>query len=286
MSNDATNSSSSHFPPLAPIPTVAAAGVCTRCGAPLKGSYHLIDETVACAKCRYAAEAEHASGGFGRAFMYGIGAAIVGAIGYYLFVTATGMEWGLITALVGIGVGQAVRIGSRSRGGRKFQFLALVLAYLAMGGAYLPIGAKEFMKGWEESAASRKAQGLSSTKASTSPAAEEQVAPGEPTSDSAAGASDDGVASEEPATAPPTPATKKVEPPKAGAGMILLGLAVILLGGIVALFAMPILVAVSSPLSGLIMAFALIRAWRQNAGEPTQLRVAGPFRIGAPQIAR
>lgn len=285
MSTDATNSSSSHFPPLAPIATVAAAGVCTRCGAPLRGSYHVVNENVACAKCRYAAEAEHASGGFGRALMYGVGAAIAGAIGYYLFVSATGMEWGLITALVGIGVGQAVRVGSRSRGGRKFQLLALVLAYVAMGGAYLPLGAKEFMKGWEQAeSASRTGKNPTGARASTS-AAEESVSPEPAISAGGATASDEPAAGEESAATPATAAPKKGGERKVGAGMIALGLGAILLGGIVALFAMPILVAASSPLSGLIMAFALIRAWRQNAGAPSELRVAGPFRLGAPQIA-
>lgn len=282
MSTDATSSSSSHFPPLTPIATVAAAGVCTHCGAQLRGSYHVVNEAVTCANCRYAAEAKHDSGGFGRAFLFGAGAAVVGAIGYYVFVRATGMEWGLITAFVGIGVGQAVRAGSRARGGRKFQVLALVLAYLAMGGAYLPFGAQGFMEGMKNGR----------TAVETSPSAEHAATAAAPasgdllSSDSAAATAEESEASD-PGTTPaaaPTP-RKSAAAPKVGGGIIALGVAVILVGGVLALFAMPVIVAVTSPISGLIMCFALIRAWKQNAGVATELRVAGPFRLGTPPSA-
>lgn len=286
MSTDANRASSSHFPPLSPISTVAEAGVCTHCGTALRGSYHVINETVACAKCRYAAEEKQASGGFGRALLYGIGAAIVGAIGYYLFVSLTGLEWGLITALVGVGVGQAVRIGSRSQGGRKFQLLAVVLAYLAMGGAYLPLGVKEFAKGWSQGAAAdERAAAVHAPDASTaSTASREQAAAGESNaSGDAANASDDSTALTTPATSSRALASAKGRKPQVNGGILALGFAAIVLAGILALFAMPILVALGSPISGLIMVFALIRAWRQNVGVATeQVRVAGPFRLGTP----
>jgi hypothetical protein len=211
MSSDATsNRAASQFEPLT-FETSAAPGAasCHKCGTALRGSYHMINERMACGPCRFAAE-EQLSGGTGavglaRAVVFGAGAAILGAAGYYAFVKLTGVEWALITAFVGLGVGMAVRIGSRGHGGRKFQGVAVGLTYLAMSGAYMPFILPAL--------ASR---------------------------------------------------------PNAGA----ITPAVILKW----LFEMPIVIGVANPISGLIIAYALYRAWKSNAaGVP--LTVSGPFRL-------
>ena len=144
MSSDATsNRAGSQFEPLS-FETSAAPGAatCQKCGTVLRGSYHMINERMACGPCRFAAEEQLNSGtgatGLARAVVFGAGAAVVGAAGYYAFVRLTHIEWALLTALVGLGVGMAVRIGSRGHGGRKFQGVAVALTYLAMSGAYLP----------------------------------------------------------------------------------------------------------------------------------------------------
>jgi hypothetical protein len=97
---------------------------------------------MSCGPCRFAAEEQLRGGtgavGLARAVVFGAGAAVVGAAGYCGFVKMTGIEWALITAFVGLGVGMAVRIGSRGHGGRKFQGVAVALTYLAMSGAYMP----------------------------------------------------------------------------------------------------------------------------------------------------
>ena len=198
MSTDATNKGSSFAPLTFDASASPGEAACSMCKAPLRGSYHTVNDAVTCANCRYSAEAKHGAGAFPRALLFGAGAAVAGAIGYYAFVRFTGVEWGLITGLVGIGVGQAVRIGSRNRGGRNFQILALALAYLAMSGAYSFFGRAE----------------------------------------------------------------------------------VDIVTKITALATIPLYVAMASPISGLIMAFALLRAWKQNAGVASELRVGGPFRLG------
>jgi len=144
MSSDATsNRAGSQFEPLT-FETSAAPGAatCSKCGTVLRGSYHMINERMACGPCRFAAEEQLSGGagaaGFARAIVFGAGAAIIGAAGYYAFVKLTNVEWALITALVGLGVGMAVRVGSRGQGGRKFQLVAIGLTYLAMSAAYMP----------------------------------------------------------------------------------------------------------------------------------------------------
>jgi len=213
MSSDATsNRAGSQFEPLT-FETSAAPGAasCHKCGAVLRGSYHMINERMSCGPCRFAAEEQLSGGtgmaGLGRAIVFGAGAAIVGAAVYYAFVKITGFEWALITAFVGLGVGMAVRIGSRGHGGRKFQVVALVLTWLAMGGAYLPF-----------------------------------MLAGVPTADTSQ-----------------------------QSGLVIGAM-------IIGLFTLPVVVGVASPISGLIIAYALYRAWKSNAaGIP--LTVSGPFRL-------
>lgn len=155
MSSDATSSrTGSQFEPLT-FETSAAPGAasCQKCGTTLRGSYHMINERMSCGPCRFAAE-EQLSGGTGmagvaRAIVFGAGAAVLGAAGYYAFVKLTNVEWALLTALVGLGVGMSVRIGSRGHGGRKFQIVALALTYLAMSAAYMPFIVAELTTGPE-----------------------------------------------------------------------------------------------------------------------------------------
>ena len=155
MSSDATsNRAGSQFEPLS-FETSAAPGAaaCQKCGTVLRGSYHMINERMSCGPCRFAAE-EQLSGGTGaaglaRAIVFGAGAAVLGAAGYYAFVKLTNVEWALLTALVGIGVGMAVRVGSRGHGGQKFQVVALALTYLAMSAAYMPFIVAELTTGPE-----------------------------------------------------------------------------------------------------------------------------------------
>lgn len=155
MSSDATSDrTGSHFEPLNFEASAApGAATCQKCGTVLRGSYHMINERMACGPCRFAAE-EQLSGGTGaaglaRAVVFGAGAAVLGAAGYYAFVKLTNVEWALLTALVGLGVGMAVRVGSRGHGGRKFQVVALALTYLAMSGAYMPLIVAELTTGPE-----------------------------------------------------------------------------------------------------------------------------------------
>jgi hypothetical protein len=71
-----------------------------------------------------------------RTLLFGLGAAIVGAIIYFAVLKITGLELSLITILIGFMVGTAVMKGSQSRGGRRYQVIAVVLTYLAIGLAF------------------------------------------------------------------------------------------------------------------------------------------------------
>jgi hypothetical protein len=120
---------------------------CAECRGPIVDTYFEADEGVICATCEAritATRASDNSGSFGRAVLFGLASAAAGAAIYFATLAAIGREITAIVLLVGFIVGKAVRIGSRSRGGRRFQWLALGLTYLAIAATYVPFVMKGF----------------------------------------------------------------------------------------------------------------------------------------------
>ena len=72
-----------------------------------------------------------------------IGAAIAGAAIYYAVIAIAHLEIGIVAILIGYMVGWGVRKGAGGRGGRRFQILAVVLTYWAVGLAYSPLAFEE-----------------------------------------------------------------------------------------------------------------------------------------------
>jgi hypothetical protein len=113
---------------------------CTVCATPLVREYHQVNGHAVCETCRSAADAQLTHDGrtsqFLTALFYGIGAAIVGALLYWGFVKVTNIELGLMAIAVGWLVGKAVMNGSKHRGGRRYQMLAVTLTYLSITMSY------------------------------------------------------------------------------------------------------------------------------------------------------
>src|SRR5580698_11051435 len=135
------------FPPANPTPQFATAeyaggDVCKSCHQPISGSYYRINGSLACERCTTQLQAQlpkdnHAA--FVRALMFGIGAGILGLIGYAAFSIITGIQIGYISLAVGWLVGKAMRTGSRGIGGRRYQIAAALFTYAAVSMAALPI---------------------------------------------------------------------------------------------------------------------------------------------------
>jgi len=123
---------------------------CSFCQTPLVSSYFELNGQPACEACRYKVEAERAESpgmsGFFKAAMAGFGAALVGAGIYYAVLALSGYEVALVAILVGFLVGHAVRWGSKGRGGRSYQALAVFLTYFAIVGTYIPLIVEEYLK--------------------------------------------------------------------------------------------------------------------------------------------
>lgn len=127
-------------------PAAEAAGapgvVCAGCQARLETDYYEINGRPFCADCRgrieAIAETPRGLTPFAVAAIFGLGAAVAGAAIYYAVIALLNLEIGLVAILIGYMVGYAVRKGAGGRGGLRFQILAAVLTYCAVGLAYTP----------------------------------------------------------------------------------------------------------------------------------------------------
>jgi len=262
---------------------------CAGCSTPIQTEYYHVNGRTTCERCRDAVAAQltvpRGWGPFTRAAALGIGAAIAGAIVYYAVIAITDFEIGIVAILIGYMVGYAVRKGTGGRGGRRFQVLAAVLTYWAVGLAYTPIAFKGASDGDAEKPA---AVAADSARDSASPSVAASI------TDSAT------APNTAPATNPttaPAPAVTRAssgdsaaspavggEEEKAGGGPMLLGLGALF----VFVFALPVMIIAGSLPSGLISAFIIFigihQAWRMTAAPP--LKVSGPYRVGAqPSVA-
>jgi hypothetical protein len=120
---------------------------CTACERPIERKYFAVNGRYACEACS-GKVIESATGGgtFIQALFFGACAAIAGAGVYYGIAELTGMEFGLISIIVGYFVGKAVRHGAGLRPGKRYRALAILLTYWSITATYIPVLMKE--SGW------------------------------------------------------------------------------------------------------------------------------------------
>jgi hypothetical protein len=115
---------------------------CAACRRSFTGPYYQINGAQACADCASKIQAQipkdsHAA--FVRALVFGIAGAVVGFALYVIFALVTGLVIGWVSLAVGFIVGKGMHLGSRGVGGRRYQLVAVLLTYLAVSMAAVPI---------------------------------------------------------------------------------------------------------------------------------------------------
>jgi hypothetical protein len=128
---------------LGTVMTTAGGVTCAMCRSAVSTEYFDVNGQSVCASCRAKlaamADTPRSWGAFVKAGLFGLGAAIAGAILYYAVIAITNFEIGIVAIAIGYMVGWTIRKGTGGRGGRRFQVLALVLTYWAVGLAYTPL---------------------------------------------------------------------------------------------------------------------------------------------------
>jgi len=125
------------------------AAACKACGKSLSGAYYRVNGVPVCGTCvqRIKDQApvdSHAA--FVRGICFGVGGAILGLALYAGFALATGWIVGFVSLAVGYIVGKAIVFGSGGVGGRRYQVAAVLLTYIAVSMAAVPIAISQQMK--------------------------------------------------------------------------------------------------------------------------------------------
>ena len=115
---------------------------CKSCAQKISGAFYRVNGAPVCADCtkrlqQAAPQDSHAA--FVRGVLYGLGAAVVGFIIYVAVALTTGLIIGFVSLLVGYLVGKAITLGSGGVGGRRYQIAAVLLTYMAVSLAAVPI---------------------------------------------------------------------------------------------------------------------------------------------------
>jgi hypothetical protein len=127
----------------------AAGATCKACGQTISGSSYRVNGMPVCAACTERLRRESppdSHRAFVRGLLFGVGGAVLGFILYAGFAVVTGLVVGYVSLAVGYLVGKGMRLGSGGVGGRRYQIAALVLTYMAVSLAAVPIAISMHMK--------------------------------------------------------------------------------------------------------------------------------------------
>lgn len=133
----------------AEYPAQRGAAPCKVCGKSITGPYFRANGVLVCGTCVQRIRDQtpvdsHLA--FVRGICFGLGGAILGLALYAGFAVATGWIVGFVSLAVGYIVGKAMAFGSGGVGGRRYQVAAVLLTYMAVSMAAVPIAISQQMK--------------------------------------------------------------------------------------------------------------------------------------------
>ncbi len=115
--------------------------LCALCNVPVTSTYYQFGGKAVCQNCAaQRSELQQPAGAihFSRALLYGFGAAVAGSVLFAAVSLATGFQFSLLSIVVGIMVGKAIKRATGGRGGLKYQVLAVLLTYGAITTSFIP----------------------------------------------------------------------------------------------------------------------------------------------------
>ena len=151
------------------IPLNASTQLCAACKTPLTGQYFQVQGLPVCPQCADRINSRQQAPppiSLLPAVLYGSAAAFAGFLIYATVSIAFDLQLALISILVGVMVGKAVRKGSKGLGGRPQQILAVALTYFAITTSYIPVFIHEAMKTQPKTAQTSAAPSSKTTKPS------------------------------------------------------------------------------------------------------------------------
>lgn len=123
--------------------------LCKSCGKSIDGAYYRANGVPVCGNCAQRIRDQtpvDSHFAFVRGICFGVGGAILGLALYAGFAVATGWIVGFVSLAVGYIVGKAIAFGSGGIGGRRYQVAAVLLTYIAVSMAAVPIAISQQMK--------------------------------------------------------------------------------------------------------------------------------------------
>lgn len=123
--------------------------LCCICHQPVTGAYYRIRGAMACSSCSQqvlARKPVDSHKDFSRAVLFGLGGALLGLILYASVGILFHLEIGYVSLAVGYLVGKAMMMGSGNIGGRRYQWVAVVLTYAAVSLSVIPVVIAQYIE--------------------------------------------------------------------------------------------------------------------------------------------
>jgi hypothetical protein len=148
------------------------AAICKSCGKTITAASYRVNGVPVCGQCAQCIKDQmpvDSHSAFVRGTCFGVGGAILGLALYVGFALATGWIVGFVSLAVGYIVGKAIVFGSGGVGGRRYQVAAVLLTYIAVSMAAVPIAISQQMKQKSAQQSAHASAPASADKPKTSP---------------------------------------------------------------------------------------------------------------------
>ena len=147
------------------------------CGQPIRDTYYRVSGNIACAPCAEEARLklpQDSHSAFMRALVFGAVGAVIGLAIYAAFAIVTGFIIGYASLAVGYVIAKAMKTGSKGFGGQRYQIAAVLLTYIAVSMAAIPISIAQIIRNRSDHERTLKQQTATTEDGSTDAAATQQ----------------------------------------------------------------------------------------------------------------